>query len=143
MNTTKRSGKYILGITALVGLMLTSLIIATQTRPSIAKAASAIGTNWYNAAPYVMPLANNPPSLTSVMSATGAKAFTLAFVVADSGCTPAWATDAGLTDVSSDTQMGPMINAGREAGRAGVRSFVGHGGTTPGQKLVARQAAPT
>lgn len=121
-------------------LLLITLIIFTHVQPGNAQAATALGTNWYNAAPYVMPLANTPPSITSVMSATGAKAFTLAFVVADNGCTPAWETDAGLDDVSSDTQVGPIISAIRAAGGDVVVSFGGYGGTKLGQTCGTPQA---
>lgn len=122
-------------------LLLLSLIGVIQMKASSAQAATnALGTNWYGAAPYVMPLANTPPNLTSVMSASGAKAFTLAFVVADNGCTPAWEADSGLVDVSSDTQMGPIINAIRAAGGDVVVSFGGYGGTKLGQTCGTPQA---
>src|SRR6185437_17076161 len=95
----------LLPLGVVLGLLLLSFVGLLQMRPSSARAATdALSANWYGAAPYVMPLANNPPSLTTVMSASGAKAFTLAFVVADGGCTPAWETDGALDDVSSDTQ---------------------------------------
>ncbi|WP_052888760.1 chitinase [Thermogemmatispora carboxidivorans] len=109
-----------------------------QQRP--AQAATSPGTVWYNAAPYVMPLANNPPSLTTVMAATSARVFTLAFIVADNGCTPAWEADSGLIDVSADTQVGPMINAVRAAGGDVVVSFGGYNGTKLGQVCGTPQA---
>lgn len=140
MNPTKRASYYALGTATLAGLLLMSLIIVVQARPSTAKAATAFSTNWYNAAPYVMPLANNPPNLTTVMSASGVKAFTLAFIVADNGCTPAWETDSSLDDVSSDTQMAPIINAIRAAGGDVVVSFGGFGGTKLGQTCGTPQA---
>lgn len=130
----------LLQLGAVCSLLLASLIFVTYTRLSTAKAATTIGTNWYNAAPYVMPLANNPPSLTTVMSATGVKAFTLAFIVADNGCTPAWEADSGLVDVSTDTQMGPIINAIRAAGGDVVVSFGGYNGTKLGQTCGTPQA---
>lgn len=129
-----------LGGAVLVGFLLVPFIVLTRAGSSTVKAAAALGTNWYNAAPYVMPLANNPPSLTSVMSASGARAFTLAFIVADGGCTPAWETDAGLDDVSSDTQMAPIINAVRAAGGDVVVSFGGYNGTKLGQTCGTPQA---
>jgi chitinase len=67
------------------------------------------------------------------MSATGAKAFTLAFVVANGGCTPAWETDTSLDNVSSDTQIAPIINAVRAAGGDVAVSFGGYGGTKLGE----------
>lgn len=120
-----------------VGLLLVSLVAVIQLKSTPAK---ALGVNWYNAAPYVMPLANNGPNLTTVMSASGAKAFTLAFVVANGGCTPAWETDAGLDNVSTDTQIGPIINAIRAAGGDVVVAFGGYGGTKLGQTCGTPQA---
>ena len=100
-----------------------------------ANASNALGSNWYNAAPYVMPLANTPPNLPAVMSATGAKAFTLAFVLANGGCTPAWTGDAGMDNVSSDTQVAAIISSIRSAGGDVVVSFGGYGGTKLGESL--------
>ncbi len=124
----------------IAGLLLISLIVIVSNRSSTAKAAPLVSNNWYNAAPYVMPLANNPPSLTSVMSASGVKTFTLAFIVANGGCTPAWESDAGLNNVSSDTQMAPIINAIRAAGGDVVVSFGGYGGTKLGEACGTPQA---
>jgi len=140
MIKTKRARTYVVGAAIVVGLLLLSFIAVLQARPSSAKAASALSASWYNAAPYVMPLANTPPSITSVMSATGAKAFTLAFIVADGGCTPAWEADAGLDDVSSDTQVAPIINAIRAAGGDVVVSFGGYNGNKLGQECGTPQA---
>jgi chitinase len=138
MIITQRSRKYALGTIVLIGLLLLSCAVFLTARPSSAKA--AFSANWYNAAPYVMPLANASPDLPSVMSASGARAFTLAFIVADNGCTPAWETDAGLDDVSSDTQAGPIINAIRAAGGDVVVSFGGYNGTKLGQTCGTPQA---
>ncbi len=125
---------------SIAGLLLISLIVVVSTRPSPTKAAPLVSNNWYNAAPYVMPLANNPPNLTSVMAASGVRAFTLAFIVANGGCTPAWESDAGLDNVSSDTQMAPIINAIRAAGGDVVVSFGGYGGTKLGETCGSPQA---
>ena len=140
MGRTRQIRRYTLGAVVLAGLLLMSCVMLLQTRPFTARAAGTFSANWYNAAPYVMPLANNPPDLTTVMSASGAKAFTLAFVVADNGCTPAWETDAALDDVSSDTQIGPIISAVRAAGGDVVVSFGGFGGTKLGQDCSTPQA---
>lgn len=126
-----------LRVAAVAVLLLVILTFVIATRPSITKAATS---NSYNAAPYVMPLANNPPNLTSIMSASGIKAFTLAFVVANGGCTPAWEADAGLDNVSTDTQVGPIINAVRAAGGDVVVSFGGYGGTKLGETCGTPQA---
>ncbi|HEU5226216.1 MAG TPA: chitinase [Ktedonobacteraceae bacterium] len=141
MLSNKRFKLGSLGVVALTGVLLLSLLTVVHIQPSTAKAATTAFTpNWYNAAPYVMPLANNPPNLTTVMSASGVKAFTLAFIVADNGCTPAWETDAGLDDVSTDTQAGPIINAIRAVGGDVVVSFGGFNGTKLGQTCGTPQA---
>ncbi len=121
-------------------LLIVLMAIVFNWRPSHAKAAPTVSSNWYNAAPYVMPLSNNPPNLPSVMSASGAKAFTLAFVLANGGCTPAWASDAGLDNISSDTQVAPIISAIRAAGGDVVVSFGGYGGTKLGETCGTPQA---
>src|ERR1700754_2567289 len=48
-------------------------------------------------APYVYPGWGNPPAPSTVTSATGIKAFTMAFVLASGGCNPAWDGEGGLT----------------------------------------------
>jgi chitinase len=101
---------------------------AAGTTPSVQS--SAVSGNWYAAAPYVMPLDNNPPDLPQVMSATGQKTFELAFVLANGGCTPAWD---GTANVSSDSTVGGVINSVRSAGGDVSVSFGGYGGTKLGQ----------
>nr|WP_322480742.1 hypothetical protein [Thermogemmatispora sp.] len=126
--------------TALLVTCLAAVVATIQFQQRPAQAATALDSAWYNAAPYVMPLANHPPSLTTVMSATGVRVFTLAFIVADNGCTPAWEADSGLIDVSADTQVGPIINAVRAAGGDVVVSFGGYNGTKLGQVCGTAQA---
>jgi len=48
------------------------------------------------AAPYIYPGWGNPPAPSTVMNATGIKAFTMAFVLAN-GCNPVWDGEGGLT----------------------------------------------
>ncbi|SCF61663.1 chitinase [Streptomyces sp. DconLS] len=45
----------------------------------------ALSNRWYAAAPYLMPLDNDPPNASAIMDATGLKAFQLAFVLAPTG----------------------------------------------------------
>ncbi len=125
---------------SVASLLLIMLAVVIYNRPFAAKAASLAGGSSYNAAPYVMPLSNNPPNLTSVMSASGVKAFTLAFLLSNGNCTPAWASDAGLDNVSSDTQVASIINAIRGAGGDVVASFGGYGGTKLGETCGSPQA---
>jgi chitinase len=94
--------------------------------------ASALSNQWYAAAPYLMPLDNNPPSATAIMDATGLKAFQLAFILAPNGggCSPTWG---GTSAVSSDTAVGNVISAIRAKGGDVSVSIGGYGGTKLGQ----------
>ena len=49
------------------------------------------------AAPYLFLGWGNPPSATSVMSATGVQGFTMAFILSSGGCNPAWDGNRPLT----------------------------------------------
>ncbi|MFC1399782.1 MULTISPECIES: carbohydrate-binding protein [Streptacidiphilus] len=95
-------------------------------------ATTALSSNWYAAAPYLMPLDNNPPNPVDVMNATGLKAFQLAFILAPSGggCTPTWG---GTAPVSSDTAVASTISSIRAAGGDVSVSIGGYGGTKLGQ----------
>ncbi|MFI6683844.1 carbohydrate-binding protein [Streptomyces sp. NPDC050485] len=95
-------------------------------------AAAGLGGRWYAAAPYLMPLDNNPPDATAIMDATGLKAFQLAFVLAPNGggCSPTWG---GTAPVSSDTAVAAVINAVRAKGGDVSVSVGGYGGTKLGQ----------
>ncbi|KIF73382.1 chitinase [Streptomyces sp. 150FB] len=94
--------------------------------------AAALSNRWYAAAPYLMPLDNDPPSATAIMDATGLKAFQLAFVLAPNGggCSPTWG---GTAPVSSDTAVGAVIDAVRAKGGDVSVSIGGYGGTKLGQ----------
>ncbi|PKW11762.1 chitinase [Streptomyces sp. 1222.5] len=95
-------------------------------------ATSALGNRWYAAAPYLMPLDNDPPDPATIMDATGLKAFQLAFVLAPNGggCTPTWG---GTAPVSSDTAVQSVINTIRAKGGDVSVSIGGYGGTKLGQ----------
>ncbi|SEE20129.1 chitinase [Streptomyces sp. 2231.1] len=95
-------------------------------------ATSALGNRWYAAAPYLMPLDNDPPDPAAIMDATGLKAFQLAFVLAPNGggCTPTWG---GTAPVSSDTAVQSVINTIRAKGGDVSVSIGGYGGTKLGQ----------
>ena len=84
----------------------------------------------YNAAPYVMPRDNTPPDIAAVMAASGVKAFTLAFILANgSSCSPAWD---GNDPIASDTVVQAYINTIRANGGDVVPSVGGYGGTKLG-----------
>jgi len=79
-------------------------------------------------APYLYLGWGNPQSATQVMSETGVKWFTLAFVLSGGGCTPAWDSQRPLTG-GADQQT---INAIRAAGGDIVPSFGGWSGNKLG-----------
>jgi chitinase len=93
---------------------------------------NALTSNWYAAAPYLMPNDNNPPDATAIMDATGLKAFQLAFILAPNGggCSPTWD---GTRAVSSDTAVAGVISAIRAEGGDVSVSIGGYGGTKLGQ----------
>ncbi len=79
------------------------------------------------AAPYIYPGWGNPPAPSTVMNATGVKAFTIAFVLAN-GCNPVWDGEGGLTGGAHAS----TINAIRAAGGDVVPSFGGWSGNKLG-----------
>jgi chitinase len=92
---------------------------------------SALSDNWYESAPYYSVLDSAAPDLGTVMSATGQKAFDMAFILADgSSCTPAWN---GTDPASSDTQVAAVINEVRSDGGDVIVSAGGYNGTKLGQ----------
>lgn len=56
-------------------------------------------------APYEYLGWGNPQSPTSVMSATGVKIFTPAFMLPDGACNPKWDGDQALTGGNDQTQI--------------------------------------
>ena len=120
-----------LGAAALAATTLIALGGSAQADTTVTPSA-ALSSNWYAAAPYLMPLDNNPPNPVDVMNATGLKAFQLAFVLAPNGggCTPTWG---GTAPVSSDTAVAGTINSIRAAGGDVSISIGGYGGTKLGQ----------
>jgi chitinase len=104
--------------------------ISNAAQHPAAATPAAVSSGWYGAAPYVMPLDNNPPNLPQVMAATGQKTFELAFVLSDGGCNAAWG---GTASVSSDSAVANIISGVRAAGGDVSVSFGGYGGTKLGQ----------
>ncbi|MDO0924458.1 chitinase [Streptomyces sp. TG1A-8] len=119
-----------LGAAAAVGLAAagTTAFVAGNAQG----ATSALSNRWYAAAPYLMPLDNDPPNPAAIMDATGLKAFQLAFVLAPNGggCSPTWG---GTAAVSSDTAVQSVINTVRGKGGDVSVSIGGYGGTKLGQ----------
>ena len=114
--------------------IIASATIAAGTAFAAAPFANAatLSDKWYASAPYLMPQSNNPPDPVSVMTATGQKAFQLAFILAPSGggCSPTWD---GTSAVSADTVVAGVVDKIRAAGGDVSVSVGGYGGTKLGQ----------
>ena len=123
------------------GAAAATLAGTAQAAPAAQAAASAaaLSANWYESAPYYSTLDSSGPDLGSVMSATGQKAFDMAFILANGGsCSPSWD---GTDPVSSDTQVSSVINEVRSDGGDVIVSAGGYNGTKLGQ--VCSSAAAT
>jgi chitinase len=79
-------------------------------------------------APYVYPGWGNPPAPSTVVSATGIKAFTMAFVNASGGCNPAWDSESGLTGGVHASYISQIKAAGADV----IPSIGGWSGTKLG-----------
>ena len=86
------------------------------------------GTGFTQAAPYLYEGWGDPPSPSTVMSATGIKWFTMAFVLDSGGCNPSWDGSRPLTGGVDQT----AINQIRAAGGDIVPSFGGWSGSKLG-----------
>ncbi|KAA9154330.1 chitinase [Amycolatopsis acidicola] len=126
---TRRIGPVLAAVAVAAG---TAATLATHGASASVNATAALSDNWYASAPYLMPQSNNPPDPAAVMSATGQKAFQLAFILAPSGggCSPTWD---GTSAVSSDTTVTGVVNKIRGAGGDVSVSVGGYGGTKLGQ----------
>ncbi|WP_327086766.1 chitinase [Nonomuraea sp. NBC_01738] len=63
-------------------------------------------------APYLYMGWGNPPAPATVMSATGVKSFTMAFILSSGGCTPAWDGQRPLTGGADAQAITAIKNAG-------------------------------
>jgi chitinase len=140
MKFARRSTRFrLLTSAAALFTVLAGGTAAVATMNAGSASAATLNASWYAQAPYVMPLDNNPPNLPAVMSATGEKAFMLAFILANgSSCSAAWD---GTAPVASDTAVAGVINGVRSAGGDVSVSIGGYGGTKLGQ--VCSSAATT
>jgi hypothetical protein len=87
------------------------------------------GSGSGKAAPYLYLGWGNPPSATSVMSTTGVKTFTLAFILSGGGCNPTWDGQRALRGGSDES----TIKAIQAAGGAVIPSVGGYGGGPSGK----------
>ncbi|CAG6392136.1 carbohydrate-binding protein [Streptomyces cocklensis] len=95
-----------------------------------ASAGAVTGPGAMAAAPYEYLGWGSPQSPTSVMSSTGVKWFTLAFMLSDGTCNPKWDGSRPLTGGSDQS----AINSIRSAGGDVVVSFGGWSGNKLGEK---------
>jgi hypothetical protein len=79
-------------------------------------------------APYLYMGWGNPPNLASVMSSSGVKWFTMAFVLSSGGCNPAWDGSRPLTGSADSTAISQIRAAGGDI----VPSFGGWSGNKLG-----------
>ncbi|WP_210587797.1 carbohydrate binding domain-containing protein [Streptomyces sp. GESEQ-35] len=94
------------------------------------------GTGFKQAAPYLYLGWGDPPSATSVMSATGIKWFTMAFILSSGGCNPAWDGSRPLTGGNDQS----VINSIRSAGGDIVPSIGGWSGNKLGPNCATPEA---
>ncbi|MFI1721613.1 carbohydrate binding domain-containing protein [Streptomyces sp. NPDC020489] len=94
------------------------------------------GGGFKQAAPYLYLGWGDPPSATSVMSATGIKWFTMAFILSSGGCTPAWDGSRPLTGGNDQS----VINSIRAAGGDVVPSIGGWSGNKLGPNCSTAEA---
>ncbi|MDR6976174.1 hypothetical protein J2X68_002862 [Streptomyces sp. 3330] len=86
------------------------------------------GTGFKQAAPYLFEGWGDPPSASTVMSSTGIKWFTMAFMLDGGGCNPMWDSSRPLTGGVDQS----VINQIRSAGGDIVPSFGGWQGSKLG-----------
>jgi hypothetical protein len=94
------------------------------------------GTGFKQAAPYLYLGWGDPPSATSVMSATGIKWYTMAFILSSGGCNPAWDGTRPLTGGNDQA----VINSIRSAGGDIVPSIGGWSGNKLGPNCSTAEA---
>ncbi|MEV0698542.1 chitinase [Saccharopolyspora sp. NPDC050389] len=80
--------KALLGCAAVAGALTIGAVPALSAETSAPTSTSAAAP--VAASPYLYMGWGNPPKPSEVMSATGIKDFTLAFILSDGGCNPAW-----------------------------------------------------
>ncbi|GIG61259.1 chitinase [Longispora fulva] len=100
----------------------------TSPKPSTPPPSTQPPGTWHEAAPYLYFGWGEPPAPSTVMTATGIKHFTLAFMLSGGGCVPKWDSQRALTG-GVDQQN---INAIRAAGGDIEISFGGWSGTKLG-----------
>ncbi|MDX6315252.1 MAG: chitinase [Streptomyces sp.] len=120
-----------LALAAASGLAAGAVLTATaQAAPTQASPAQAAALPSGIAAPYLYLGWGNPPSATSVMSATGIRQFTMAFILSDGTCNPKWDGSRALTGGTDQSTIKAIRNAGGDV----TVSFGGWSGDKLGEK---------
>ena len=88
------------------------------------------------AAPYLYPGWGDPPAPSTIVNATGIKAFTMAFVLASNGCNPAWDGESGLTGGPHAATVAAMKASGADV----IPSFGGWQGNKLGPNCATSDA---
>jgi hypothetical protein len=109
---------------------------AASNAVSVTTDAGGGGTGFKQAAPYLYLGWGDPPSATSVMSATGIKWYTMAFILSSGGCNPAWDGSRPLTGGNDQS----VINSIRSAGGDIVPSIGGWSGNKLGPNCSTAEA---
>lgn len=109
---------------------------AVSNAVSVTTDAGGGGTGFKQAAPYLYLGWGDPPSATSVMSATGIKWYTMAFILSSGGCNPAWDGSRPLTGGNDQS----VINSIRSAGGDIVPSIGGWSGNKLGPNCSTAEA---
>ncbi|MFI7680042.1 chitinase [Actinophytocola sp. NPDC049390] len=103
-------------------------IVAAASCFVLLPAASAAPAAVSPAAPYLFLGWGEPPSPSAVMEATGVTSFTMAFVLSDGGCSPAWDGSRPLTGGADQAAIDEIRAAGGDV----VPSFGGWSGNKLG-----------
>ncbi|MET7622601.1 chitinase [Streptomyces sp. NPDC005408] len=137
MHSSAHSRRRRVALAATAGLATAGALVATaQASPPPASPPQVEALPSGIAAPYLYLGWGNPPSATSVMSATGIKQFTMAFMLSDGGCNPKWDSSRALTGGTDQS----AINAIRAKGGDVTVSFGGWSGTKLEQKCSSASA---
>ena len=103
-------------------------VSAASNSLSVTTNAGTSDPGFKQAAPYLFLGWGDPPAASTVMSSTGIKWFTMAFILSSGGCTPAWDGNRALTGGNDQS----VINSIRAAGGDIVPSIGGWSGNKLG-----------
>ncbi|MBO2447573.1 chitinase [Actinomadura barringtoniae] len=122
--------------TILAGVASLALLAQMPAATAEAREQQKLAAPGMAVAPYEYFGWGSPPNPVSVMNATGVRWFTLAFILANGGCDPAWDGSRPLTGGNDQSK----INAIRGAGGDVVVSFGGWSGSKLGEKCSSASA---